>query len=76
MAWLAKKGCFQQAAAYLVQQDPMHWCREQTCPEDQGTINRDLHQRMARRLRCWVSGPDKWGSSSMPYMYISKKQVL
>ena len=51
-AWLAKKGCFQQAAADLVQQDPVHWCEERTCSEDQGNINRDLHQRMARRLRC------------------------
>ena len=73
MAWLAKKGCFQQAAADLVQQDPMHWCKEQTCLEDQGNINRDLHRRMARRLRCGVSGPDKWRSSSMPYMYMSVK---
>ena len=73
IAWMAKKCRFQQAAVDLVEQDPGHWSKELTSPEDQGNINRDLHRRMAKRLRCRVSGPGKWGSSSMPYMYMSVK---
>ena len=73
MAWMAKKDRFQQAAADLVLQDSEHWCKELTNPEDQGNINRDLHRRMARRLRCRIFGPEKWGLSSIPYMYMSVK---
>ena len=64
MAWMAEKSRFQQAAVDLVEQDPGHWSKELTSPEDQGNITRDLRRRMAKRLRCRVSGPGKWGSSA------------
>ena len=73
MAWMAKNVASSRHRWTWSSKTPGHWSKELTSPEDQGNINRDLHRRMAKRLRCRVSGPGKWGSSSMPYMYTSVK---
>ena len=53
MAWMANKVRFRRAVVALVEQDPAHWSKETTSPEDQGNINWDLHRRIAKAP--WLS---------------------